>query len=72
MAKKKKIRQEVKTNPKTEKDTVVFMTAYDVHKLKRKFFHIGKTSKNKELWSQYHIAGFSYNNTYVKAGDRSD
>ena len=24
-----------------------------------------KTSKNKELWSQYHIAGFSYNNTYV-------
>lgn len=65
MAKKKKIRQEVKTNPKTEKDTVVFMTAYDVHKLKRKFFHIGKTSKNKELWSQYHIAGFSYNNTYV-------
>ena len=34
MAKKKKIKREVNADNKFEKDTVVFMTAYDIHKIK--------------------------------------
>ncbi len=51
--------------PKEEKDTVVFMTAYDIHKIEKHFFRIGKKLNKKELFSQFHIAGFSHNDTYV-------
>ena len=42
MAKKKKIKREVNADNKFEKDTVVFMTAYDIHKIKRHFFRFRK------------------------------
>lgn len=65
MAKRKRVKQEVKPKHKSEKDTVVFMTAYDIHKIERHFFRFGKRAKKKELWSQFHIAGFSNNGTYI-------
>lgn len=65
MAKKKKIKREVNADNKFEKDTVVFMTAYDIHKIKHHFFRFRKKAKKKELWTQFHMAGFSHNNTYI-------
>lgn len=41
------------------------MTAYDIHKIERHRFRYGKKTKKRELWSQFHIAGFSHNNTYI-------
>ena len=64
MAKKKKVTKEINPVHQNEKDTVVFMAAYDIHKIERHFFCI-KRRKKKELWSQFHIAGFSHNNTYI-------
>ena len=65
MAKKKKVKREVNADNKFEKDTVVFMTAYDIHKIKHHFFRFRKKAKKKELWTQFHMAGFSHNNTYI-------
>ena len=65
MAKRKRVKQEVKPKHKSEKDTVVFMTAYDIHKIERHFFRFGKRAKKKGLWSQFHIAGFSNNGAYI-------
>ena len=64
MAKKKIIKKEFTPSPKNEKDTVVFMAVYDIHKIKRRFFRFRKRKK-KGLWSQFHIAGFSHNNAYI-------
>ena len=65
MGKKKKIKKEITPVLQNEKDTVVFMAAYDIHKIERHFFRIRRRKKKKELWSQFHIAGFSHNNTYI-------
>lgn len=65
MAKKKKVKKEITPIPKNEKDTVVFMAAYDIHKIEKHFFRIRRRKKKRELWSQFHIAGFSHNNTYI-------
>lgn len=65
MSKKKKIKKEIPQVLRNEKDTVVFMAAYDIHKIERNFFHFSRKKKKKALWSQFHIAGFSHNNTYV-------
>ncbi len=66
MAKRKKIKHEIKTPSKSKsKDTVVFMTAYDIHKIKQHFFRFGRKNKRKELWAQCHIAGISYNCAYI-------
>lgn len=62
---KKRIKQEIQPKKNIEKDTVVFMTAYDIHKIERHRFRFGKKVKKRELWSQFHIAGFSHNNTYI-------
>ena len=50
MAKKKIIKKEFTPSPKNEKDTVVFMAVYDIHKIKRRFFRFRKRKK-KGLWS---------------------
>ena len=65
MAQKKKIEKEVTLTHPTEKDTVIFMAAYDIHKIERHFFRLRRRKKKKELWSQFHIAGFSHNDTYI-------
>lgn len=65
MAKHKKIKHDVQPEKSIEKDTVVFMAAYDIHKIERHRFKFGKQARKKELWSQFHIAGFSHNNTYI-------
>lgn len=65
MGKKKKIKKEITPVLESEKDTVVFMAAYDIHKIERHFFRFRRKKKKKELWSQFHIAGFSHNNTYI-------
>lgn len=62
---KKRIKQEIQPKKNIEKDTVVFMTAYDIHKIERHRFRFSKKAKKRELWSQFHIAGFSHNNTYI-------
>ena len=62
---KKRIKQEIQPKKNIEKDTVVFMTAYDIHKIERHRFHFSKKANKRELWSQFHIAGFSHNNTYI-------
>lgn len=70
MAKKRKGKHEVRVNNERmsneyEKDAVIFMAAYDIHKIDRHFFRFSKKAKRKELWSQFHIAGLSHNNTYI-------
>ena len=65
MFKNKTKKRKVITDKTAEKDTVVFMTAYDIHKIKHHFFHFGKKKKATGLLSHFHIAGFSYKNTYV-------
>lgn len=62
---RKKMKIQFKPVLKKDKDTVVFMTAYDIHKIERHFLRFKKNGKKKELWSQFHIAGFSHNNTYI-------
>ena len=62
---KKKIKQEIQQEKNTQNDIVIFMTAYDIHKIERHRFRFGKKPKKRELWTQFHIAGFSHNNTYI-------
>lgn len=65
MCGEEKIKQEIQQEKITQNDTVIFMTAYDIHKIERHRFRFGKKPKKRELWAQFHIAGFSYNNTYI-------
>ena len=65
MAKHKIIKQDVQSKINTENETVVFMTAYNIHKIERHRFRFGKKAKKKDFWTQFHIAGFSHNNTYI-------
>ncbi len=65
MTKQKEKQQETISNQEHKKDTVVFMAAYDVHKIKHHFVRLGKRVKKKELWSKFHVAGLSHNNTYI-------
>ena len=41
------------------------MTAYDVHEIERHHLRLVRRNNNKELWSQFHIAGFAHNDTYI-------
>ena len=65
MAKKKNIVKKVEKTKQKIQDTIVFMTAYDIHKFKHHFPRFWQHSKGKELLKQYHISGISYKTMYV-------
>ncbi|MBQ4560870.1 MAG: hypothetical protein IJA55_00890 [Clostridia bacterium] len=65
MGKKKAFEKEVKICKQKCRDAVIFMTAYNVHNYKHHFPHFGRREKIKKLFSKYHIAGISNNDTYV-------
>lgn len=60
-----KIEMQSDIESKEYSDTVVFMTAYDIHNIERRFLHFKRKTMREELWSQFHISGCSYNNTYI-------
>lgn len=45
------------------KDTVIFMTAYQLHDVKKKFKLFTLRKKSKEIMKQHHICSFSTNNS---------
>ena len=49
----------------TRNETVIFMAAYDIHKIERKLFRLKNKKKKKELWEKFHVAGFVSNNKYI-------
>ena len=65
MAKKKNIVKKVEKAKQEIQDTVVFMTAYDIHGFKQHLPRFWQRSKAKELLKQYHISGISYKSMYV-------
>ncbi len=46
-------------------DTVIFMTAYNIHKFKQHIPKFWERRKARDLLKQYHISGISNKNTYV-------
>ncbi|MBQ8236610.1 MAG: hypothetical protein IJZ39_00440 [Oscillospiraceae bacterium] len=65
MPKKKKIVKRMEKDKKEIQDTVVFMTAYNIHKFKHHFARFWQRNKRKNLLNQFHIAGISHGNAYV-------
>ena len=65
MAKKKNVVKKVEKTKQEIQDTVVFMTAYDIHEFRQHFPRFWQRSKDKELLKQYHISGISYKTMYV-------
>lgn len=69
MAKEKVTR---KPKKKAIQDKVIFMAAYDVHKLKHKLPKLSLKKDKNTLLEQFHIKGISSNNTYVSSGVKCD
>jgi len=65
MAKKKTIVKRIKKSRQEIKDTIVFMTAYDIRGLKRHFPRFWQRKKAKDMLRQYHISGISCENMYA-------
>ena len=65
MTKKKNIVKKSVESRHDELDTVIFMTAYNIHEFKRHFSRFWQYRKNKELLKQYHILGISNKKMYV-------
>lgn len=57
----------VEKSVKSKQDTVIFMTAYNIHKFKRHFSRFRQNGKSKSLLKQYHILGISTKNVYVSS-----
>lgn len=65
MTKKHKFTEKIKTSQKTVQDTVIFMTAYNVHKFKHRFLHFWQKNATKELLKRFHIEGVLFDKLYV-------
>ena len=63
--KEKKPKKNVAAPSSIEKDAVVFITAYDIHKFEHHYLRFKRKSKIKDLFSQFHIAGISHSDMYV-------
>lgn len=62
----KKILAKKVISTRTEiKDSVVFMTAYEINEFQKQSARFGQKNKVKSLLNQFHISGISYNNTYI-------
>lgn len=62
---KKKVIKIVQKNKKEIQDTVIFMTAYDIHEFKQHIARFWQKNKRKNLLNQFHIAGISYKSAYI-------
>ena len=62
---KKKVIKAVQKSTKEIQDTVIFMTAYDIHEFKQHIARFWQKNKRKNLLNQFHIAGISYKSTYI-------
>ena len=47
------------------KDTVVFMTAYNINKFTKKIPSLGRKTRVEQLLKKYHISSFANDNTVV-------
>ena len=63
--KEKKPKKNVSAPSSIEKDAVVFITAYEIHKFEHHYLRFKRKSKIKDLFSQFHIAGISHSDMYV-------
>lgn len=65
MAKKKNTVKKVVKSKQEIQDTVVFMTAYNIHKFKQHFPRFWQHGKTRDLLKQYHISGISNKSVYI-------
>ena len=65
MAKKKNTVKKVVKSKQEIQDTVVFMTAYNIHKFKQHFPHFWQHRKTRDLLKQHHISGISNKSVYI-------
>lgn len=70
MAKKQNTIKKVVENKQEIQDTVVFMTAYNIHKFKQHFPCFWRHGKTKDLIKKYHILGISNKNVYVSPDEK--
>lgn len=70
MAKKKNVVKKVSKTNQEIQDTVIFMTAYNIHKFKQHFPRFWQHGKIKELLRQYHISGVSNKSMYVSPDNK--
>lgn len=69
---KEKVTRKPKKKRQEVKDKVIFMIAYDVHKIKHKFPKISLKKDKSTLLEQFHIRGISSNNMYVSSKRKYD
>ena len=69
---KEKVTKKLKKKKHDVQDKVIFMAAYDVHKLKHKLPKLSLKKDKNSLLEQFHIKGIASNNTYVSLGRKYD
>ena len=58
-------KSKILTSVPWRKDTVVFMTAYNINKLTKKLPSLRKKSRFEQLLKKHHISSFASDNTVV-------
>ena len=69
MSRKKQVIKKVEKSSKLQ-DTVVFMTAYNIHRFKHQIPKFWKKYQTQEVLNEFHISGISFNNVYISPNSK--